>query len=146
MRVLESPETVHQFPSNNVNYSVPAPIKFVSRFIHHTLVHPHLACCTYTWQCGHDKIKIYHVCSPLAAIICSHLANPKNGAVTLTGIRFMSVATYSCSSSFQLVGQESITCQEDGEWSGEPPVCIQRKAIHNAKQQLLNYTNVSNLL
>ena len=81
----------------------------------------------------------YILFSTLIAVECTSLSNPKNGLVTLsTGINVMSVATYSCSSSFQLVGQESIACDEDGQWSGEPPHCIQRKAIHNAEQELVD--------
>ena len=33
------------------------------------------------------------------------------------------MATYSCDTSFRLIGMESRQCQENRTWSGEPPTC-----------------------
>ena len=52
--------------------------------------------------------------------MCPPLSDPPNGDVTWP---VGSVATYTCNSGFELVGNEMRTCQSDGIWSGEEPVC-----------------------
>ena len=49
---------------------------------------------------------------------------PANGAVNLSeGSLVGADATYTCDSSFRLIGTTSRTCQQNGSWSGEAPVC-----------------------
>ena len=38
-----------------------------------------------------------------------------------------SVASYTCNDTYQLTGNESRTCMDDGMWSGEEPTCIRMK-------------------
>ena len=69
-----------------------------------------------------------HVCITLfyfslTAVVCPSLPDPLNGGVILTTVSVGSVATYTCNSGFELVGSETRTCQGDGMWSGETPVC-----------------------
>ena len=61
-----------------------------------------------------------------SALTCDRLDNPSNGHVILTGVTVNSVATYICSSGFVLVGEDTRTCQPNGEWSGQEPVCSRK--------------------
>ena len=56
-------------------------------------------------------------------IMCPNLANPANGAVTVSGRNPGDIATYTCNSGFELVGADTLTCGSDGMWSPDPPVC-----------------------
>ncbi len=42
----------------------------------------------------------------------------------------MSLATYSCDSSFLITGETTRVCQKNGCWSGEEPVCIGKIYVH----------------
>ena len=53
---------------------------------------------------------------------CPPLDNPENGVVDITD----DVATYSCLSYYQLVGDIMRICV-DGEWSGDAPNCTLSK-------------------
>ena len=58
-------------------------------------------------------------------IICEELSNPLNGTVSLPSQRIVdSIATYGCNDSFELEGAVSVTCQLNGTWSAEEPICI----------------------
>ena len=54
---------------------------------------------------------------------CNSLSDPVNGSVDLPETVFRSSATYSCDSGFLLIGNDTRVCQEDGQWSGDDPVC-----------------------
>lgn len=59
-----------------------------------------------------------------AALLCGQLANPAEGGVMIEGGRRVdSVATYSCTVGFFLVGNRTRMCREDLRWSGEVPTC-----------------------
>ena len=72
-----------------------------------------------------DNLALYpgHIQSLITAVDCGSLASPKNGRVDLTGTSSGSTATYSCQSGFILVGSSTRTCQVNGLWSGQAPVC-----------------------
>ena len=57
------------------------------------------------------------------AIDCGILLAPRNGGVSFKSTQFGSVAFYSCNEGFRLVGAETQTCQDNGEWSGTAPTC-----------------------
>ena len=59
----------------------------------------------------------------LIAVSCRHLIDPTNGTVMMTGNLEGDTATFTCSPGFELVGAETVTCQDDGQWSVPPPVC-----------------------
>jgi hypothetical protein len=59
-------------------------------------------------------------CDP---VDCGPLGAPANGAVSAPATTFGSVATYSCSSGYRLVGDASRTCTETAVWSGTEPRC-----------------------
>ena len=54
---------------------------------------------------------------------CGNLVGPDNGNVMIGMTTLGSEVTYNCDPSFSLRGDESRTCQPDGSWSGEDPVC-----------------------
>ena len=45
-----------------------------------------------------------------------------NGTVTFS-TEFNSEATYTCDTGFDLLGNNTRTCQADRRWSGEEPLC-----------------------
>ena len=56
-------------------------------------------------------------------ITCDDLPDPTNGQVELSGDTPGSTAQYTCNSGFVLIGDKTRMCQDDGDWSGEAPVC-----------------------
>ena len=65
--------------------------------------------------------------SESTAVICPNLQPPENGRVfdpVIAG--FESLAPYFCNPGFMRVGVFVRTCQSDGTWSGEEPVCIRK--------------------
>ena len=54
---------------------------------------------------------------------CNALPDPTNGQVSITGTTFGETATYSCNTGYNLVGDNTRTCQADGMWSGSEPTC-----------------------
>ena len=57
------------------------------------------------------------------AVDCGALKPPSDGQVFFQSTLFLSEATYSCNSGFELVGEATRTCQANGQWSGEEPQC-----------------------
>ena len=61
---------------------------------------------------------------PFTVVVCGTLTNPVNGQVSHTaGTTFGQTATYSCSTGFNLVGDNTRTCQATRVWSGSAPTC-----------------------
>ena len=56
---------------------------------------------------------------------CPDLENPADGSVVYDGLVVGSQATYSCNDGYRLVGSSTRTCEIDGTWSGESPLCSQ---------------------
>ena len=57
-------------------------------------------------------------------VTCPDLTAPANGQVVVNGMTPGDTATYSCDMGFELVGVDTVTCEDNGAWSSEPPVCI----------------------
>lgn len=88
-----------------------------------------------------DQIKSYNCtrmiihCHTLihVAILCDRLPSLKYGRIRLSyGYRWHSVATHTCDWGYQFKKDHSDikrVCQEDGSWSGSPPLCI-RKSLY----------------
>ena len=55
--------------------------------------------------------------------MCPTLADPVNGSVSLEGTGVGDMASYSCNTGYELIGDDTRTCQADGSWSGSPPTC-----------------------
>jgi hypothetical protein len=61
-----------------------------------------------------------HITSPS----CEEPKKPDGGAVTLScGLKYGSVASYSCSGDALVIGQIKSTCQVGGQWNNPAPVC-----------------------
>ena len=105
---------------------------------------PYLCICIYTCTCiytGSNQIleavktqpfsdQLCSVYSQLTiatlspAVDCGALMNPDNGRVdTPQGTTLNRLATYSCNCGYCLVGDETRTCQANGQWSGSEPTC-----------------------
>lgn len=54
---------------------------------------------------------------------CKELQRITNGAVSITGLTYGSVATYSCIPGYALVGEQNRTCTAAGMWSKAEPRC-----------------------
>ena len=66
------------------------------------------------------------------AVECSTLSNPSNGRVNQQGDRPGDRARYTCNSGYELVGQSIRTCQNNGEWSGDAPICQSKQLYTTA--------------
>ena len=67
---------------------------------------------------------IHFTCFVFPVVDCNSLSGIVNGRATYSETVFGSSATYSCDSGFLLIGDNTRVCQEDGQWSGEEPVCV----------------------
>ncbi|KAF2979409.1 hypothetical protein EK904_006478 [Melospiza melodia maxima] len=68
----------------------------------------------------------------------------QNGIVDVQGLTFLSTALYTCKPGFELLGNTTVLCGEDGQWLGGKPVCkpIQcprPKKILNGKYSFTNF-------
>ncbi|CAI8052865.1 CUB and sushi domain-containing protein 3 [Geodia barretti] len=55
---------------------------------------------------------------------CPTLNDPDNGNLELSGNTIGQTAEYTCNDGFNLVGESSLICGPDGQWTGNPPVCV----------------------
>ena len=69
--------------------------------------------------------------------MCPALSDPLNGTVTWTSLMAGGVSTYMCNDGFYLMDSMMRTCQSNGTWSEEEPIC---RGIYSV--QLLFYLNV----
>ncbi|XP_076346234.1 sushi, von Willebrand factor type A, EGF and pentraxin domain-containing protein 1-like isoform X1 [Tachypleus tridentatus] len=60
-------------------------------------------------------------CVPVS---CPKPFAPDNGFVEGEYFTYQNVVLYSCLDGYQLFGQNTSFCQEDGIWSGETPICL----------------------
>ena len=69
--------------------------------------------------CLHDVVLLI-----LTVVDCGVLTNPANGQVSHpTGTTFGKTAMYSCNTGYNLMGDNTRTCQATGKWSGSEPTC-----------------------
>ena len=80
---------------------------------------------------------IFYMHSMIAAINCGSPSEPDNGAVTFTSTTFQSQATFTCDSGYSLEGSSSRTCQSDGTWSGQAPVCNRGIYMYTSSKPLV---------
>ena len=68
----------------------------------------------------------FYLCDllPSPAIDCGPLTNPANGMVDVSqGTTLGRMATYTCIDEYQLIGEQTRTCEAGGDWSGDAPSC-----------------------
>ena len=64
---------------------------------------------------------LFHLC--YTVVDCGELSLT-NGKVSYRhSTAYSSVATYSCNAGYDLIGTNTRTCLESGDWSGSPPTC-----------------------
>ena len=85
--------------------------------------------CVCVW-CSHTNVHDIFVtrCCSCASLFltvadCGSLTNPANGQVSTTGTTEGQTATYGCDTGYNLVGDNTRTCQANGDWSGSEPTC-----------------------
>ena len=67
---------------------------------------------------------LHHIFLFLTALDCGSLPDPANGRVDHTaGTTFGQTAVYSCNIGYNLVGNNTRTCQATRVWSGSAPTC-----------------------
>ena len=54
---------------------------------------------------------------------CGALEDPVDGQVDISNTTFESAANYTCDLGYSLNGNTSRTCEANGKWSGDPPLC-----------------------
>ena len=80
-----------------------------------------------------DSIKSSHPCDVFLTD-CGLIESPADGSVTYSNsaTTYQEVATFSCDIGFDLIGDTSRTCMDDGMWGGASPVCqIKGKVYFN---------------
>ncbi|OXB54309.1 hypothetical protein ASZ78_008305 [Callipepla squamata] len=75
---------------------------------------------------------------------CPQPEEIQNGIVDVQGLTFLSTALYTCKPGFELVGNTTILCGEDGQWLGGRPVCKpiecpQPRKILNGRYSFTNF-------
>ena len=65
-------------------------------------------------------LAFYLLCS---VVTCAELNDIPFGSVSLSGITFGSVATYTCDDGYGIIGSVTRVCGADRKWSREEPVC-----------------------
>ena len=61
----------------------------------------------------------------VSVIECNEPGTLINGEIILKGKIYQSVVYYICDNGYYLVGNETATCLEHGEWSSPLPTCLQ---------------------
>ncbi|KAK2521486.1 Svep1 [Columba livia] len=75
---------------------------------------------------------------------CPQPEEIQNGIVDVQGLTFLSTALYTCKPGFELMGNTTILCGEDGQWLGGRPACVPiqcpaPKKILNGKYSCTNF-------
>ena len=64
------------------------------------------------------------------AVQCGALSDPENGYVEVSSTVYLSIAQYGCFEGYELNGQSIVRCEDDGNWSSDPPICIGKAAAN----------------
>ena len=79
----------------------------------------------------------YTISQPV--IVCQPLSPVENGDVVFSeGNNWQSVASYSCNTGYQLIGNEQRTCQLSGVWNGTEPMCMRKQSKNIAQYCTIN--------
>lgn len=70
------------------------------------------------------QVLLIYTCYVLV-IQCPEVLSPGNGMVRISpqDRTVGSTATFQCSVGYQLIGQASVQCQQNRQWSSQPPTC-----------------------
>ena len=64
------------------------------------------------------SLYLFMLLQNLSSVDCGLLPDPDNGTVMLTGTHVGSKATYSCDPGYSRVGDATVVCQSNVNWSG----------------------------
>ena len=70
-----------------------------------------------------ELLYIYIILYSHNTVMCSNLPAPSNGRVDQRGNQPGDTATYFCNTNYELSGDRTRICQNDGSWSGSAPTC-----------------------
>ena len=79
---------------------------------------------------------VHNVCTHVV-VDCFTLTDPMHGQVNLTQAVFGAVANYSCKGGYILMGPTSRTCQSNGNWTEDAPLCQSKPLSHIILTHLL---------
>lgn len=57
-------------------------------------------------------------------VACGSVSDPRNGYANHAGIEYTDTVLYNCNTGYMLRGHETRICDENGNWTGQPPLCI----------------------
>lgn len=80
---------------------------------------------------------------------CDPLRTPSNGRMALTKTTFNGRATFSCDEGFILIGNETLTCMANGNWSDSIPLCksiYECPALKDPANGFLTYASDSGVI
>ncbi len=60
---------------------------------------------------------------PITEIECDPPYVPKNGAIQLRRATFGATVVFECDDGFELHGNQTLRCMQDGYWNGIEPKC-----------------------
>ncbi len=66
--------------------------------------------------------------------VCPDLLPPEDGTVSVGGRGVGDETVYECDSGLVLRGDVTRTCQENGQWTGEQPICQGEDFLVDSKQ------------
>ena len=92
----------------------------------------HLLVNVSTCRCSWNICAFTSACLQSVSVVikCGSLDDPTNGQVELSNTTVGSSANYTCTRGYILSnGNNTRTCEVDGEWSGDPPVCERKSWV-----------------
>uniref|UniRef100_A0A4Q8K2M2 U31-Liphistoxin-Lth1a_1 n=1 Tax=Liphistius thaleban TaxID=1905330 RepID=A0A4Q8K2M2_9ARAC len=77
------------------------------------------------YECKVSQGKVHYIQVVVRDLLCPEIKEDNSVVVTYSNHRkLFSTASFTCSHpDWQLNGRNRIRCQENGQWSGEPPIC-----------------------
>ncbi len=64
------------------------------------------------------------VTSFLSAVFCGEVEHVEHGSIAVAGQQYGSMATVTCDSDYQILGNATLVCMADGQWSYPAPLCL----------------------
>ena len=80
------------------------------------------------------------MCFILLLVYCLSLDDPSNGTVSCSlgddGVpSYEDTCSFTCDTGYVLIGNDTRTCQSNGNWSGSTAMCIRSEWHHSYKLQ-----------
>lgn len=75
--------------------------------------------------------------------VCPELPAPESGTVRVGGRVVGGQTMYECEPGLVLRGDVTRTCQENGQWTGEQPICEGKKTTANFRQNCTCIVDIS---